>query len=371
MSFQLDEDQRALAASVEKFARDTFGQRRPLASEDAPPDYSAEIWGRMADLGLAGLVVPEACGGLGFSVVEILMVSEILGRALSPEPFATAAVLAPKLLEASSAPLRDEMLQAIALGELRAAPAFYESVGEYDLRAVDTEVSETGGRMRVRGRKELVVDGAGATHFVATARSEAGDVNAYVVRADAEAVAVTPRRGLDGRWLASVEFEGAAAEGDAALFPPGAALANLEAALDFGAFSLCAEALGLMDRMLALTGAYLSTRKQFGKPIGTFQALQHRFAEMVVAMEQSRSATWMAGAALASGEPGDRARDLSAAKSAVSRYGRTVLEGAVQLHGGIGMTAEYELAGYVRRLLAIEKTWGDRAHHEARFMRTA
>ncbi|MDP3494889.1 MAG: acyl-CoA dehydrogenase family protein [Hyphomonadaceae bacterium] len=365
----MDADQRALTATIEKFAHDTYGARSSRTPEDAPADYSVSVWRRMSELGLTGLCVPEECGGLGFSVVEILLVSEILGRALSPEPFATAAIVAAKLLEASAAgPTRDSMLLAISNGEVRLAPAFYESVADYDLQSVDARISDEGGRLYIHGVKELVVDGAGATHFIVTARSEAGEINAYVVPVDVEGVKVSPRLGLDGRWLASAEFNGAAVEGDAPLFESGEALANVEHALDFGNLSLCAEALGLMDRMLHLTAMHLAVREQFGKPIGTFQALQHRFADMVVAMEQSRSVTWMAAAALESGELGAGASDLSAAKSAVCRYGRTVLEGAIQLHGGMGMTADFELAGYVRRLLAIEKTWGDRVYHELRFL---
>ena len=172
-------------------------------------------------------------------------------------------------------------------------------------------------------------------------------------------------RGLDGGWLAQVVFEDA--EVDAPLFDGRAALAKIECAIDHGIVALCAEALGLMNRMLALTASHLQTRQQFGKPIGTFQALQHRFADMVVAAEQARSATLMATAALAEDDSRVRKLDVSAAKSMVSRYGRGVLEGAIQLHGGIGITDEYELSRYVRRMLEIEKTWGDAIDHEARF----
>jgi len=165
----------------------------------------------------------------------------------------------------------------------------------------------------------------------------------------------------------NVVFDGAEVDHDAALFAPESGLPNVEQALDFGIVALCAEALGLMSKMLALTASYLTTRRQFGQPIGSFQALQHRLADMVVAFEQSRSVTLMAAAALTGTGSRERKRAVSAAKSTVGRHGRTVLEGAVQLHGAIGITDEYELSRYVRRLLEVEKTWGDRQYHEARF----
>jgi len=213
------------------------------------------------------------------------------------------------------------------------------------------------------------VDGRGATHFAVTANLGEKGTGTFLVAADQPGVTVVPVRGLDGRWLGRVTFEGALVEENAPLFELDVSLEKVERALDFGNLALCAEALGLMNKMLSLTAGYLETRKQFGKPIGSFQALQHRFADMVVAAEQSRSVTLMAASALLHGDPEAAASDVSAAKSAICRHGRAVLEGAVQLHGGIGITDEYELSGYVRRMLAIEKTWGDRRYHETRFER--
>ena len=198
----------------------------------------------------------------------------------------------------------------------------------------------------------MVIDGLTATHFVVTAQVDQQGFNAFILAADRPGVTVTPVRSLDGGWLAQVEFD--SVEVDMPLLEEKTALEDVIRALDHGIVAVCAEALGLMNRMLALTASYLQTRQQFGKPIGTFQSLQHRFAEMVVATEQSRSATFMAAAALGNEDATARKIDVSAAKAMVCRHGRAVLEGAIQLHGGIGITDEYELSRYVRRMIEIE-----------------
>ena len=370
MNFDLSEDQRALLDSVEKFAKSAT-RRRPAPSPDAPADGATARWRQMAELGLTGLIIAEDCGGLGLTVAEIVLVCEGLGQSLAQEPFTTGAIVAAKLLElCSSDSLRAAHLQAISEGRMRIAPALQESIADFDLETVSATCDDRSGRLRVDGRKELVIDGLAATHFAVTARSAKHGLNAFLVAADQPGVTVAPIRGLDGGRLARVTFDAAVVEDDAPLFGPDSGLSNVECALDFGSVALCAEALGLMNRMLALTASYLTTRHQFGKPIGTFQALQHRFADMVIAAEQSRSATFMAAAALTGDDPLVRMSEVSAAKSTVCRHGRVVVEGAIQLHGGIGITNEYELSRYVRRMLEIEKTWGDRQHHEARFAKS-
>ena len=368
MNFQLSDDQRALVDSIGKFVK-AAPAKQPEASSRAIGESIAR-WQQMAELGLTGLTIAEECGGLGFTAVETVLACEALGESLAQEPFITAAVVAPKLLElCSSNTMASEHLRAISEGRMRVAPAFYEAIADFNLERVSTRCNERNGRLQIHGRKEVVVDGAAATHFAVTARSDSNELNAFLVAADQPGVTISPLRGLNGGWLASVVFSGAAVEHDAPLFGPDSGLSNVEHALDVGNVALCAEALGLMNKMLALTASYLATRRQFGKPIGSFQALQHRFAEMVVVFEQSRSATFMAAAALAGTDPQSRMRDVSAAKSMVCRHGRAVLEGGIQLHGGIGITDEYELSRYARRMLEIEKTWGDRQHHEARFAR--
>ncbi len=367
MNFDLSADQRALIDTVEKFARSTAAQRSVTAPAGAATEAAVARWEQMAELGLAGLVIAEDDGGIGLGAAEVVLVSEVLGYSLAQEPFVTAAVVAPKLLELSAdASLRAKHLPAVAEGCMRIALAGDEAVHDFDLEHVKTRVQADGGRLLASGCKELVIDGAMATHFAVTAMDQAG-LNVFLVAADQPGVTVIPLRGLDGGWMARIELDGAEVEGP--LFDPQSGLASLECALDHGTVAICGEALGLMNRMLALTAGYLQTRHQFGKAIGTFQSLQHRFADMVTAAEQARSGTLMAAAALANDDADTRKANVSAAKSLVCRHGRAVLEGAIQLHGGIGITDEYELSRYVRRMIEIEKTWGDTVYHESRFAR--
>ena len=367
MNFDLSDDQRALVDTVEKFARSADARRQVTSSAQAATEGAAARWEQMAELGLAALVIAEDNGGMGLGVAEAVLVSEILGQSLAQEPFVTAGVLASKLLEQSpSEELRAKYLPGVAEGRVRIALASDESVHEFDLASVTTHTEDRDGRTVISGRKELVIDGAMATHFAVTVQ-EANGLNVFLVAADDPNLTVTPVRGLDGGWMARLDLDGAGAEEP--LFDAETGLSSLECAVDHATVAICGEALGLANRMIALTAGYLQTRQQFGKAIGTFQALQHRFAEMVTLAEQARSGTLMAAAALGNDDPEGRKADVSAAKSLVCRHGRAVVEGAIQLHGGIGITDEYELSRYVRRMIEIEKTWGDELYHEARFVR--
>jgi len=366
MNFELSEEQRALVDTVEKFARDAAASRAKADTPEASRKAASAQWRQMVDLGLNGLVIAEDDGGIGMTAVEVALVCEALGRSVAQEPFISAAVVAPKLVELSSdASIRERCLHAIGDGSMRMTLASDESIYDFDLDRTALRMEERDGRLLAFGTKELVVDGLAATHFAVTARTIRHGFNVFVCAADQAGVTVAPLRTLDGSWFARVHFDGAEVSGP--LFDAHAGLESVEAALDYGLVGLCGEAVGLMDRVLALTASYLQTRQQFGKPIGTFQALQHRFADMVVAAEQSRSATLMAVAALSGSDPRVRRQDVSAAKALVGRNGRAVTEAAIQLHGGIGITDEYELSRYVRRMIEIGKTWGDTEHHEAAF----
>ena len=366
MNFDLTDDQRALVDTVEKFAANNGPKPAAGASAEVWVAATTARWQQMADLGLAGIVIAEEDGGIGMGMADAILVCEALGRSLAQEPFVTGAIVAPKLLEtAKDRAMRSAQLRAIGEGSARITIASDEASLDFDPARISTRVQERQGGRCMTGVKNLVIDGATATHFVVTALDPEHKANAYLIAADQPGVTVTSIRGLGGGQFARVTFDGV--EVDAPLFDDGAGLEPITRAIDHGTVALCAEALGLMTRMLSLTANYLQTRQQFGKAIGTFQALQHRFADMVVAAEQSRSATYMAAAALAGDDAISRQQEVSAAKSMVCRHGRAVLEAAIQLHGGIGITDEYELSRYVRRMLEIEKTWGDAFDHEARF----
>ena len=365
MNFDLTEDQRALVDTVEKFAAGVIARRTDPSSTEAMVTGTIDRWQEMAELGLAGLMIAEDDGGLGLTTAETLLICEALGQSLVQPPFISYAVIAPKLIETSSSTdVRTACLQGIAGGSIRIAMARDESILDFDQSQLNSRVEDDGGILRLSGTKELVIDGVTATHFIVTAQLAETGPNAFLVAAGQPGLSITPLRGLGGGLIARLSFDAVEAM---ALFEGNDAPVKVDRAIDHGIVAFCAEALGLMNRMLALTAGYLKTRHQFGKPIGSFQALQHRFADMVVAAEQSRSATYMAAAALAEEDAPTRKQDVSAAKSLVCRHGRAVLEAAIQLHGAIGITDEYELSRYLRRMLEIEKTWGDAIYHEDRF----
>jgi len=363
MIFDLTDDQRALVDTVEKLAGSAAAKRPHSASAEAAAAGMRARWQQMAELRLGGIVIAEKDGRIGMTMTETILVCEGLGQSLVQEPFITAAVVAPKLTErCTAAAVRSAQLRAIGESSVRIALACDETILDFDPARLLSRAEEHGGAFRISGAKELVIDGATATHFVVTAQHAGRGPNAFHVAPSQPGVTITPVRRLDGGWLSRVAFD--AIEVEEPLFESEKSMTHIERALDHGIVALCTEAIGLMNRMLALTARYLLTRHQFGKAIGSFQALQHRFAKMVVAAEQSRSATYMAATAPTDDDAQTRKMEVSAAKPLVCRNGRAVLEASIQLHGGIGTTDEYELSRYVRRMLAIEKSWGDAIDHE-------
>lgn len=373
MDFSLNPEQAQLTTSIEKLAARRYSQetRRMLASSS--PGYSDENWTALADVGVLGLTIPEAFGGFGLTPVETLLTMEILGRALTPEPVVSTSVIAARVLDqAGQSNLCGEMLATIVAGGARVAMAVLEDVEGYDLTQVATTVSRTADGYRLAGRKPMVIDGAGATHLIVTARlvpaeGGAGEVAVFLLSANQKGIGLEPYPAIDGRWLAALSLDDVDVAPANLIIEPDRALGIIERAIDFGVAALCAEALGAMAETIDLTRSHLATREQFGKPIGSFQALQHRFADMTVAFEKAKSATFMATAALQSHNDTERARATSAAKALVSRQSRFIVESTIQMHGGIGIASEFVLSQYVKRLLAIELTWGDRYSHEQRY----
>jgi alkylation response protein AidB-like acyl-CoA dehydrogenase len=265
----------------------------------------------------------------------------------------------------------------VATGELKLACALGERQSRYDMRDIATraERMDTGGGngWRLSGEKKVVLHGAQAGVLIVSGRSSGGQrdeegITLFAVPADAPGVHITEYRLLDGQRAADVRFDGVQVGPDAVIGQPGAGWAILDAALDYGAGLLCAESVGAMDALFAATLDYLKTRQQFGVPIGKFQALQHRMADMYIHLEQARSMALLAAVRLRDGDPGARRQAVSAAKYRVGQAARFVGQQAVQLHGGMGVTDELPAAHYFKRLSTIELTLGDSDHHLARFM---
>ncbi len=369
MNFDLSEEQRLLADSLAKWAARSYGFERRRAISESPEGRSAEVWAELADLGLHGLPFTEADGGYGGGPVEIMIAMEAIGRSLVTEPWATGVVLCGAILRhGASEAQRGELVPQIAAGDLVLAPAYAEVQSRWTLSDVATRATPVAGGWRLDGTKTLVVHGASADRFVVSARtagerSAPSGIGLFLVDRTAPGVGVTDRPTHDGARAADVRLDGVVVATDAVIGDPAHGLPVLERAVDEAIAAICAEAVGAMDAALRLTVEHLKTRVQFDRPIGSFQALQHRAADMFVAVEQARSmALW---ATMAVGEDDDavRRRAMSAAKVQISKSARFVGQQAIQLHGGIGMTWEYAVGHLFKRLTLIDKQFGDLDHH--------
>lgn len=370
MDFDLTEEQNLLKDSVTRWAGDRYGSlERIEAARRQPLGFDEGTWAQLAELGLLGLPFAEEDGGFGGGPVETMIAVEALGRHLAPEPYLASVVLGGGALRlAGSAAQRAEYVPAIAEGGLRLAFAHGEAQARYDRADVATTARQVEGGYRLDGAKSVVLAADAAQTLVVSART-AGDrrdeagISLFLVPADAPGLTLKAYPTQDGGRAADLVLDGVTVPGEALLGAAGAALPVIERVLDEGIAALCAEAVGLMDALHALTVDYLKTRKQFGTAIGSFQVLQHRAVDMLMALEQARSmalyATMMAG----SDDAAERGPAIAAAKVQINRSARLVGQEAVQLHGGIGMTLEYLGAHLFRRLTTIEYLFGDTAHH--------
>ncbi|MGC8478152.1 MAG: acyl-CoA dehydrogenase family protein [Acetobacteraceae bacterium] len=368
MDFDLSDDQRLLRDSVTRLIADRYGfeaRRRYLAEPDG---WSRAVWGEYAALGLLGVAFPEAVGGYGGGPVETMIVMEAFGRGLILEPYLATVVLGGGLLRRlGSADQQAALLPRIADGSLLLAFAHLERQSRWNLADVATLARPAGGGWAISGAKSVVLHGDVAQRLLVSARIAGGrtdrdGVGLFLV--DAAGAGVS-RRGYptqDGLRAAEIVLDGAA--GEAVGTPtPGAALAGMEAAVDAAIAALCAEAVGAMTALQELTLEYLKTRKQFGRPIGSFQALQHRAVDMLTAVEQARGMALYATMMAEEADPRERRRAITAAKAQIGRAARAVGQEAIQLHGGIGMTMEYAGGHYFKRLTMIDQMFGDTERH--------
>ena len=365
MDFILSEEQQMLADTVARFVHNEYefeARRKRLALGP-----SNELWTRIAELGLFALNVPQERGGIGAGAVETMIVMEAFGRGLVLEPYLATGVIAPRLIaQHGSAAQKDRFLGAIAEGRVRVAMAALEPHARYELDDVRTAAVRRAAGWRIDGHKAVVPYGDTADWFIVTADTGGGLV-LLLVDAKSPGVGVQGFPTLDHQRVAEVRFDAVELDDSLVVGEPGQGLELAEWATNQGPAALAAEAVGAMDRLTELTCEYLSTRRQFGVPIGSFQALQHRAADMRVAVEQARALALMAAAHVCSTDRAQRRRAASAAKAMAGRSGRFVGQQATQLHGGMGMTDEMACGHYFKRLTAIDMTWGNEDHHVERF----
>jgi alkylation response protein AidB-like acyl-CoA dehydrogenase len=356
MDFDFSDDQEQLRDAVRRWVDKGHGFEQHRATVKAGGD-SREVWQALADLGLTGLAVPEAHGGMGWGATEAMVVMEELGRGLVLAPYAAAALVAPTLLSAAPAAVQAAWLPKIASGEARVVLAQQERASRYRLDRVATTATRTADGWQLSGTKSLVPVGDVADAYIVSAK--AGDtLGLWLVERAAAGVTTRGYLTQDGGRAAEVQFDHAAAT----LVTDTDALAVLEHAADVGIAALCAEAVGAMDFLVKLTADYMNTRKQFGVAIASFQALRHRLADCKMQLELGRSMAYLATLRLGDA-PAVRRRAVSQAKVQLGQSMRFVGQQCVQLHGGIGVTDEYVGSHYFKRLSCMELQWGDTLHH--------
>ncbi len=358
MDFELTDEQRMLQDTVRDLLARGYDPERRNTVVDTDPGFAPAIWHSLAEVGVLGLTFAEDDGGAGAGPVEAMLIATEIGRRLAPEPVLTAALIPGGLIaEAGTDVQRKEILPKVAEGALRLAFAHTEPGHRFPAPASATTAVRQGDSWALTGRKHPVEGGDGADLLIVSADIESG-VGLFLVDPKAAGVTRRPYRAHDGSRGADIEFASAAAE---PLGPAGDAAALIDSTTVRAQALLCAEAVGAMEEALRLTTEYLKTRKQFGVALRTFQTLTQRAADMYVSLELARSMSYYVTMSLADGipDPAIAAR----AKLRIGRSGRHIGQEAVQLHGGIGMTAEYPVGHYLARLTAINHTLGDTTDH--------
>ncbi|HEY3654455.1 MAG TPA: acyl-CoA dehydrogenase [Steroidobacteraceae bacterium] len=368
MDFAYNEEQRLLADSVGRWL-DTDYRFEDFRRFAADPKLARTNWTRMAELGLLSVNIAEADGGLGGGPIETLLVMQALGRALVVDPYVGTAVIAVALISAEPpGARRRELLEQMGAGACRISLAALEPEGRYDLARVQTVATACAGGFALSGKKAVVLHGDSADRLIVSARTagaaaERRGISLFLIDAHAAGITIRGFPTIDGQRAAEIEFDDVRVGSDALLAHVHDGIDALEWAVDRGIAALCAEAVGAMEKLLELTAEHLRARKQFGQPIGRFQGLQHRIADMAIALEQARSMALLAAAKIDDPNPVERRQAISAAKVMIGRCGRLVGQQAVQLHGGMGMTDEMPIGYFFKRLTAIDMSWGNVEHH--------
>jgi alkylation response protein AidB-like acyl-CoA dehydrogenase len=373
MDFNYSNEQIALQETLQRFISRDYGfdRRRELARSAL--GFSAEAWTQYAELGLLSLPFPEEFGGLGGNAVDIMLVMELVGRGLLLEPYLSTIVLGGGIIrDAAGAPLKAKMLPRIGAGELKLALACYEGSGRYDLSHVACAAVPSGGGWRLSGEKTVVIDASAADYFLVSARSggntgERHGISLFLIGRDTPGLSLFPYPTQSGGRAADLRLRDVFIDANALIGTPQHGLASIERAVDKGAAALCAEAVGIIAALNEATLNYLKTRKQFGVPIGKFQALQHRMADMFIAAEQARSMAVNAAVYADSEDAAVRRRAVSGAKAYVGQAARLVGQQAVQMHGAMGVVDDLIVSHYFKRLTMIDLSLGDADFHLARF----
>jgi len=373
MDFNFTQEQQQFSDALRRWVdKDyNFEQRRKIVHSDS--GVSAEAWTTLAELGMTALPVPEEQGGFNGSAVDMMVVMHELGRGLVVEPYFATVLGIEFLKQSGKGDEYADLLGQVAGGSAKLACALGEKQARYDLFDIATTARADGAGFVLNGTKTVVLHGAQADHLIVSARTSGGQrdtagISLFLVPATAAGVTRRDYRTIDGQRAADITFNSVQVAASALLGQLGEGWELLDAVSDYGVTLLCAEAVGAMEALNAATLEYLKTRQQFGVPIGKFQALQHRMAEMYMQSEQARSMALLAAVKVSASDAEERRRTVSAAKARIGQAMKYVGQQAVQLHGGMGVTDELPAAHHFKRLTMIEATLGDTDHHLARFV---
>ena len=370
MQLILSEDQELLAKTALDFARQhsPVSRVRELRDRDDATGFSRALWKQMAELGWVGILIPEEHGGAGMGFADLAVVLEALGRTLAPEPFLSTVLLGAQAIAlGGSEAQRREWLPGVAAGEKLLTLAWQEAASRYEVQRIATTAEPDGGGWRLRGEKIQVPDAHVADALIVPARVR-DELSLFLVAGGAPGLSITRQRRIDARNAGLVRLDGVRVASEAAIGEIGAGGALLERVVDRATAGLCAEMLGAASQVFEDTLRYLKTRVQFGVPIGSFQALKHRAARIFMELELARSAV-MAAVRAADEDDREFPALVSLAKARCSDAFVLAANEGVQMHGGVGMTDEYDLGFYMKRSRVAEMTFGDAAWHRARWAR--
>jgi alkylation response protein AidB-like acyl-CoA dehydrogenase len=366
MDFTLSNEQELLRDGLSKFLSSRYDLETSRAAAKTGNGWQPAIWQSFADeLGILGAALPESVGGIGGGPVEVMLIAEALGHALVIEPYVDTAVVAAGLLLRADNTAANAVLEEIASGTAVVAIAAAEAQSGDRWKDVQTTATRQGDDWVLNGSKIMVVNAPLTTHLLITARTDSG-ISLFLADATAPGLTMHGYRTVDDRRAADIELQGLRLPGGALLGAEGQAWPSIAQARDEGAAAVCAEAVGNMRKVLADTVEYAKQRQQFGQPIGSFQALQHRMVDMHMELEQSVSAVYLAMLNLTA-DAHTRARAVSAAKATIGRAARFIGQNAVQLHGGMGMTEELAIGHYFKRLTAVQHEYGSTDYHVTRY----
>jgi pimeloyl-CoA dehydrogenase small subunit len=369
MDFSFSDEQTLLQDSIERFIQNDypFDARQKAIKQE--PGFNPALWAQFAELGWLGVPFSEADGGFGGSALDTMIVMEQFGKGLVVEPFLATVVLAGGALKvAGNQAQKDTYLTGIVDGSSQAALAFVEPQGRYNLADLTTTAQSSGDGWVLNGYKAVVLNGPSADFFVVSARTsgeqrDRAGVSLFLVAADAEGLSRRDYPTVDAFRASEVSFDNVQLGADALLGQAGEGFAALEQVIDEGILAVGAEAVGAMEVLYKDTVEYCKVREQFGQPIGKFQVLQHRMVDMFMEHEQSKSLVFMAAMRMDEGYGEEARKAASALKVQVGKSGRFVGQGAVQLHGGMGMTDELAVGHHLKRLLVLNTLFGDSEHH--------